>query len=78
MYKIAFIIDIFQETVEYNINFNSEYNKKISKEIHDELFFIKRLKKFFSFFDEISNIKENPGKKYTLENNVKRKIQRII
>ena len=52
--------------------------KKISKEIHDELFFIKRLKKFFSFFDEISNIKENPGKKYTLENNVKRKIQRII
>ena len=41
--------------------------KKISKEIYDELFFIKRLKKFFSFFDEISNIKENP-KKNTLEN----------
>lgn len=46
LYKIAFIIGIFQETVEYNINFNSEYNKKISKEIHDELFFIKRLKSF--------------------------------
>lgn len=43
--KFAFIIGIFQEIIEYNINFNNEYNKKNIQRISCSTIFIKRLRK---------------------------------